>query len=163
MSKFRADCTRCCGLCCVAPDHLAVQDFPSDKPANTPCRHFDACGRCSIYKHRREYGYGACESYDCFGAGQWIAQELFAGATWTDSPDTAERMFAAFRLWAPRFEAAALLEAAMPYATEAGARLISERLDVILRREDNTAPASSDATRLRRETLAMIRSSLADT
>jgi hypothetical protein len=160
MLSLRADCNRCCGLCCVVPDHLAVQDFPSDKPANTPCPRLDACNRCSIYEQRREHGYPACEGYDCFGAGQWITQKLFGGAAWTDSPDIAERMFTAYRLWAPRFEAAALLEAAMPYVSAAGARLMSERIDVLLTGSDNSAKEPSDAARLRRETLAMIRSSL---
>jgi hypothetical protein len=158
--NFRADCNQCCGLCCVVPNHLAIQGFPSDKPANTPCRRLDACNRCSIYEQRREHGYPACEGYDCFGAGQWITQELFAGATWTDSPDIAEHMFTAYRLWAPRFEAAAMLEAAIPYVNEADARLIWKRVDVLLARNDNHGSETSDAVRLRRETLAMIHSLL---
>jgi hypothetical protein len=157
MLSFRADCARCCGLCCVVPDHLSVQGFPCDKPANTPCRHLDACNQCSIYNQRRDHGYSACEGHDCFGAGQWITQELL-----TDSPDIAERMFAAYRLWAPRFEAAALLEAAMPYVSDAGARLLSQRLDVLLSRDGNSVPANLDRARLRRETLAMIHLSLVD-
>jgi len=37
MSTFRADCSRCCGLCCVVPGQMAVQGFRVDKPAETPC------------------------------------------------------------------------------------------------------------------------------
>src|ERR1700690_1235341 len=110
MSAFRADCSRCCGLCCVVPVFLATQGFRADKPAEFPCPQLNAFHRCTIYATRRIHGYTACESFDCFGVGQWITQTLFSGARWTDSPDIARQMFAAYRYWAPRFEAAALLE-----------------------------------------------------
>ena len=160
MSNFRADCSRCCGLCCVAPDQLAVQGFPFDKPANTPCHHVDACNRCSIHARREEYGYQACEGHDCFGVGQWITQELFAGASWTESPEMADRMFAAYRHWAPRFEAAALLEAAMPYVREDATSLIIQRIQALTNVNVSEDPKIPDAARLLRETLAMIHSLL---
>src|SRR5690242_16657290 len=115
MSLFRADCSHCCGLCCVVPDLLAIQGFGVDKPAETPCIHLDGLHRCSIHATREAHGYAACKGFDCFGVGQWITQGLFGGARWSDSPDLAHRMFAAYRHWGPRFEAAALLEAALPH------------------------------------------------
>ena len=95
MSNFRADCSRCCGLCCIVPAQLAAQGFPADKAANLRCRHLDARNRCSIHATRDEYGYGACNAFDCYGAGQWVTQTLLANARWTDSPDIAERIAAA--------------------------------------------------------------------
>jgi hypothetical protein len=158
MSKFRADCSRCCGLCCVVHDLFAVQGFPNDKPANTPCIYLNACDRCSIHGRRLEHGYGACEGFDCFGDGQWITQALFAGASWRESPELAMRMFAAYRRWAPRFEAAALLEAALPHVPDAAARCLLTQIDALTRVEDSEQGSATDAARLRRETLALIRS-----
>ncbi|HEY6597232.1 MAG TPA: pentapeptide repeat-containing protein, partial [Asanoa sp.] len=36
-AELRADCTRCVGLCCVAPAFSASADFAIDKPAGRPC------------------------------------------------------------------------------------------------------------------------------
>lgn len=161
MSKFRADCSRCCGLCCIVPAQLKVQGFPSDKRANTPCRYLNANYACSIHKGREAYGYQACKGFDCYGAGQWITQELFANANCAASPDIASRMFAAYRYWLPRFEAAALLEAALPYAREDARTLLAARIDALIRVKAPDSPSYSDGKRLRRETLALIQSLLA--
>ena len=157
MSNFRADCSRCCGLCCIVPAQLAAQGFPSDKPAHARCRHLGPRNRCSIYEKRDEHGYAACKAFDCFGAGQWITQTLFANARWTDSPDIAERMSAAYRSWLPRFEAAALLEAALPYVREDAKALFAARISALM---DAHTIEPVDAARLRREILALIRSVL---
>ena len=37
MSLLKADCSRCCGLCCFAPAYLQEQGFPFDKPAERAC------------------------------------------------------------------------------------------------------------------------------
>jgi hypothetical protein len=165
MSHFRADCSRCCGLCCVVPDQLAAQGFPIDKPAEMPCAHLDDLQCCSIYAARRSCGFSACAAFDCFGAGQWITQRLFRGARWTDSPETADQMFEAYRCWAPRFEAAALIEAALPYVRD-DARCSLEALMGRLTSAETTSglpsslPASHGAGQLRRTVVAMIRSAL---
>jgi hypothetical protein len=159
MSNFRADCSKCCGLCCVVPDLLAVQGFRVDKPAHTPCVHLDDGQRCSIHSMRKFHGYPACEGFDCFGAGQWITQRLFNGARWSDSTDLANQMFAAYRHWAPRFAAAALIEAALPHVRD-DARPSLAALTTKLTTGETTDRLSPDAARLRRETLAVIRSAL---
>jgi hypothetical protein len=121
----------------------------------------DASNRCSIHARRWEFGYQACAGFDCFGAGQWITQKLFANARWTDSPDIRDAMFTAYRLWLPRFEAAALLEAALPHVRDDAARsLLSARIDA-LTGADAIDAGLPDGSRLRRETLALIRSLLA--
>jgi len=161
MPTFRADCSNCCGLCCVVPDLLAVQGFRVDKPAETPCVHLNALQRCSIHATRPIQGFAACAGFDCFGAGQWITQTLFAGASWTDSPDLASEMFAAYRHFAPRFAAAALLEAALPYVREDARRLFAGMMTELTSGETAAQRKPTDAVRLRRETLALIRSALA--
>jgi hypothetical protein len=158
MPHFRADCSRCCGLCCVMPDHLAVQGFRVDKPAKTPCAHLNALHRCSIHATRRLHAYSACEGFDCFGAGQWITQHLFQGAQWSDSPGLSQQMFAAYSYWAPRFEAAALLEAALPHVRDDARCTIAAMMRTLTAGETKDLP--TDAGRLRRETLALIHSAL---
>lgn len=93
---LRADCARCFGLCCVAPGFSASADFAIDKPAGRPCPHLAGDFRCSIHDRLRANGFPGCTVYDCFGAGQKIAQETFGGRDWRSAPEIAERMFAAF-------------------------------------------------------------------
>jgi hypothetical protein len=160
MSLFRADCSNCCGLCCVVPDFLALQGFRVDKLAETPCTRLNSLHRFSIHATRELVGYAACKGFDCFGVGQWITQSLFKGASWTNAPDVARQMFDAYRHWAPRFEAAALLEAALPYVRADARSPIVARIEALT----TAAPASDfgpiDARQLRRETIQMIRSAL---
>jgi hypothetical protein len=71
-SQLRADCAKCCGLCCVAPAFDADQGFGFDKPAHTACRNLDADHRCAIHAALRARGFPACATFDCYGAGQWL-------------------------------------------------------------------------------------------
>jgi hypothetical protein len=160
MPNFRADCSNCCGLCCVVFNLLSVQGFPVDKPAETPCIHLDGRHRCSIHAKRRTHGYGACEAFDCFGVGQWITQKLFGGAHWTDSPDLARQMFSAYSHWAPRFEAAALIEAALCYARKDAQESLVVKMQALTSIETEPPLYPTDRSRLRRETLAAIRAAL---
>lgn len=157
MSKFRADCSRCCGLCCVVPCHLAVQGFGADKPVDTPCAYLNEEHRCAIYEKRTDCGYPACAGFDCFGAGQWVSEHLFGNADWRRSPELATKMFAAYRLWLPRFRAAALIEAALPYVrSDARASLIA-RMTELVSGDSANDPVELDEQRLHAETLITIR------
>jgi hypothetical protein len=160
MSNFRADCSRCCGICCVAPGQLAEQGFGSNKPAGTPCNHLNGLQRCTIYSTRQVHGYSACGGFDCFGAGQWITQSLFGGASWAHSPELAEKMFAAYRHWYPRFESAALIEAALPHVRDECRRSLVELMNALTSGETASHRIPADAARLRRDTIATIRSAL---
>ncbi len=93
---LRADCSRCTGLCCVAPAFAASTDFAESKPAGTACRHLAADSRCAIHPSLLEHGYAGCTVYDCFGAGQQISQVTFAGRSWRDGEPVASAAFAAF-------------------------------------------------------------------
>lgn len=160
MNRFRADCSRCCGLCCVAPAFLAVQGFGQDKPADTPCQHLTRTRHCAVYAERAAVGYPSCVGFDCFGAGQWITQEVFAGARWTDSPEIGEQMFAAYRYWAPRFEAAALLNASLPLVRDDARSLINTGMDRLTGSDAASGSDHRDAAGVRRDTLALIRSAM---
>ena len=93
---LRADCEKCCGLCCVAPAFLASADFAINKPAGQPCPNLERDFRCGIHPTLRESGFPGCVVYDCFGAGQRVTQDTFAGATWRRTPRIAAQMFAVF-------------------------------------------------------------------
>ena len=94
-SDLRADCAQCAGLCCVVPAFAASADFAIDKPAATPCPHLATDRACTIHAELRERGFRGCTVYDCFGAGQRVVQELFAGQDWGD-PAVRPAMFATF-------------------------------------------------------------------
>ncbi len=92
---LRADCTRCTGLCCVAPAFAASADFAIDKPAGLPCLHLQQDFRCEVHDRLRPLGFRGCTVYDCFGAGQQVTQETLPGHDWRD-PAQAQRVFAVF-------------------------------------------------------------------
>jgi hypothetical protein len=159
MSRFTADCSRCCGLCCFVPAYLQEQGFPLDKPAEEPCQHLLRNGLCGIHARRIEMGFGACGGFDCHGAGQWITQQLFGGTRWQDCATTARAMASAWSHWLPRFESAALLEAALALVGEEHGVLLEARIDALLDASRDAKP-HTDRLRLRQETLSLIRTLL---
>ena len=94
--QLTADCANCFGLCCVAPAFAKSADFAIDKRAGQPCPNLKSDFGCRIHETLRPQGFPGCTSYDCFGAGQHVAQATFAGVSWRDDPDSAETMFAVF-------------------------------------------------------------------
>lgn len=96
--ELTADCARCFGLCCVAPAFAASADFAISKPAGRPCPNLQQDFRCGIHAELRQRGFPGCTAYDCFGAGQKVAQVTFGGRDWRQAPDTAARMFDVFSI-----------------------------------------------------------------
>jgi uncharacterized protein YjbI with pentapeptide repeats len=94
--ELQADCGRCFGLCCVAPAFAVSAEFAINKAAGQPCPNLRADFRCSIHDRLRPSGFAGCASYDCFGAGQKIAQDTFGGRDWRGEAGVGKRMFAAF-------------------------------------------------------------------
>jgi uncharacterized protein YjbI with pentapeptide repeats len=95
-TRLRADCANCFAICCVAPTFAASADFAIDKPAGRACPNLAGDFRCGIHDKLRQRGFPGCTVYDCFGAGQRVAQVTFGGRDWRAAPDTAPRMFAVF-------------------------------------------------------------------
>jgi hypothetical protein len=95
-SALRADCAQCSGLCCVATTLTRSADFAIDKPAGVPCPHLRADFACGIHDRLPAHGFPGCATYDCFGAGQRVTRDTFAGRTWRDHPGTADQVFAVF-------------------------------------------------------------------
>jgi uncharacterized protein YjbI with pentapeptide repeats len=94
--RLRADCGSCFGLCCVALPFAASADFAIDKPAGQPCPNLRPDFGCGIHDRLREKGFPGCTVYDCFGAGQQVAQVTFQGRDWRRHPETAQQMYGVF-------------------------------------------------------------------
>lgn len=95
---LRADCSRCQGLCCVAPAFAKSADFAIAKPAGHACLNLSSDLSCSIHANLRERGFPGCTVFDCFGAGQHVVQVSFAGQDWREASETAASMFAVFNV-----------------------------------------------------------------
>ncbi|WBB81024.1 pentapeptide repeat-containing protein [Micromonospora sp. WMMD882] len=95
-ADLRADCGRCFAICCLAPAFAASADFALDKPAGTPCPHLGVDHRCGIHDRLRGSGFAGCAVFDCFGAGQQVAQVTFGGRDWRVHPELVEPMTAVF-------------------------------------------------------------------
>jgi hypothetical protein len=93
---LRANCSDCFGLCCVALSFQRSADFAEDKPAGAPCVNLQADFGCGIHERLRPSGYKGCTVFDCFGAGQKIAQSTYRGVSWRDHPETRQQMFSVF-------------------------------------------------------------------
>jgi uncharacterized protein YjbI with pentapeptide repeats len=112
--ELRADCGRCFSLCCVVPAITRSADFAIDKPAGQPCPNLTPAGfGCSIHDRLRQKGFGGCAAYDCFGAGQHVAQGTFGGRDWRQEPELAGPMFWAFGVMRQLHELAWYLHSAL--------------------------------------------------
>lgn len=158
-AQLRADCSRCAGLCCIAPPFARSADFAFDKPAGTPCRHLADDFRCGIHDRLRDRGMPGCTVFDCFGAGQRITQQTFGGRTWRESPELAREQFAALpvvhqlheMLW--YLTEALALEAAAPLHDDV--RTAYARTDALANRAAADLPAI-DVAGHRREIGALL-------
>lgn len=93
---LRVDCEKCFGFCCVALFFSASEGFPTNKEAGKPCINLQSDFTCTIHKNLRKKGLKGCTAYDCFGAGQKVAQVTYAGQDWKQAPESANQMFEVF-------------------------------------------------------------------
>jgi uncharacterized protein YjbI with pentapeptide repeats len=96
--NLHADCERCFGLCCVAPGFSVSADFAIDKAAGQACPNLQPDFRCSSHDRLRQQGFPGCTVYDCFGAGQQVAQVTYGGQDWRRTPGIAAQMFGVFTI-----------------------------------------------------------------
>ncbi|NSB34672.1 pentapeptide repeat-containing protein [Clostridium saccharoperbutylacetonicum] len=94
--SLRINCEKCFGFCCVALYFSASEGFPTNKEAGKPCLNLKSDFTCKIHKNLRKKGLKGCTAYDCFGAGQKVAQVTYAGQDWQKAPEVAEEMFEVF-------------------------------------------------------------------
>ncbi|MEA4987315.1 MAG: pentapeptide repeat-containing protein [Anaerovorax sp.] len=77
--------------------YFSKQDgFPTDKIAGQPCKNLrdDFC--CNVHNDLKKLGLKGCIAYDCFGAGQKVAQVTFKDQNWKNSPNLSKQMFEVF-------------------------------------------------------------------
>ncbi|MFG1848114.1 pentapeptide repeat-containing protein [Micromonospora carbonacea] len=139
--ELRADCARCVGLCCVAPAFAASSDFAVDKPAGRPCPNLGDDFRCGIHRDLRARGFAGCTVFDCFGAGQRVAQVTFGGRDWRTTPGEATRMFDVFAVLRPLHE---LLWYLTQAATLTGPGPLRVELDAALAQTRRLAAGTPD-------------------
>lgn len=94
--NLQADCEKCFGLCCVALYFSSMEGFPVNKDAGKPCLNLKNDFRCSVHKNLKKKGLKGCIAYDCFGAGQKVAQVTYGGRDWRQQPESAKQMFEVF-------------------------------------------------------------------
>ena len=137
-----ADCERCFGLCCVAPAFSASADFAIDKGAGKPCPYLRPDFRCGTHERLRQAGFPGCAAYDCFGAGQKVAQVTFGGMDWRRAPQMAGRMFEVFTIMRQLHELLWFLTEAI---TLPPACSLQEALSVVLDETERLTRMSADA------------------
>jgi hypothetical protein len=141
--RLTADCSQCLALCCVGPGFAASADFAITKPPGRPCPNLRPDFGCGIHDRLRPNGFGGCASYDCFGAGQRVCQELFPGQDWRDS-STGTAMFAALGVLRQLHELLWYLGEALARSPDDG----DLRAGLVARRDDVEALAALPAARL---------------
>lgn len=95
-NELKTNCQKCFGFCCVALYFSASEGFPTDKDAGKPCINLQSDFKCKVHKDLRKKGLNGCTAYDCFGAGQKVAQITYEGCDWRKKPETAKKMFDVF-------------------------------------------------------------------
>lgn len=94
--NLRSDCENCFGFCCVALYFSASEGFPMDKDAGKPCPNLQSDFRCGVHRSLRKLGLKGCTAYECFGAGQKVAQVTYGGHDWRQVPESAKQMYEVF-------------------------------------------------------------------
>ncbi|TCO69233.1 pentapeptide repeat-containing protein [Marinisporobacter balticus] len=130
--ELRVDCEKCFGLCCVALYFSASEGFPTNKDAGKPCINLQSNFTCSVHKDLRNKGLKGCTAYDCFGAGQKVAQVTYGGHDWRQAPESANQMFEAFLIMRQLHEMLWYLTQAFILQTDHG---IKDKISSLL---DNT-------------------------
>lgn len=92
-NHLKIDCSKCFGLCCVALFFSKCDGFPTDKVAGKPCLNLKDDFSCYIHQNLRNQGLKGCTTYDCFGAGQKVAQFNYEGLSWKENSNVAQQMY----------------------------------------------------------------------
>ncbi|SDF92519.1 Pentapeptide repeat-containing protein [Fontibacillus panacisegetis] len=95
-NNLQSDCEQCFGICCVALPYAKSADFAFNKEGGIPCCNLRPDHHCGIHEHLIDKGFHGCVSYECFGAGQHVSQQIFKGKDWRNNPELSKEMFAVF-------------------------------------------------------------------
>ena len=140
-SRLTADCSQCFALCCVALAFSRSTDFAIDKRAGQPCPNLLADFRCGVHTGLRDHGFRGCTVYDCFGAGQQVAQVTYGGRDWRRAPATGPEMFSVFPVMRDLHELLWYLTQALTLPAGAALHLELERALAQTERSTRSGPA----------------------
>lgn len=102
--NLQIDCDKCFGFCCAALYFTATEGFPTNKDAGNPCVHLKTDFKCKIHNELGKKGLKGCMSYDCFGAGQKVAQVTYNGQDWIQHPKLKQQMFDSYLVMRQLYE-----------------------------------------------------------
>jgi hypothetical protein len=143
----------------VVPAFYAVQGFAFDKPPHSPCRHLTLENRCEIHARLAARGFPGCVSFDCYGAGQRVTQEL-NGMSWRTSDESAvQTLFSTYSSCVVLHRLMAMLalaEASVSPPLDAQLRLKREQLDELCRSEA-AKTGTLNLTTLRNDVFELVR------
>ena len=94
--ELKIDCEKCFGFCCIALYFSKTDGFPEDKEPGKPCINLQRDFKCKVHKDLRKKGLKGCTIYDCFGAGQKVAQVTYEGHDWREGPEYSNKMYDVF-------------------------------------------------------------------
>ena len=94
--NIKIDCEKCFGFCCTALYFSKCDGFPEDKEAGEPCVNLQKDFKCAVHRELRKKGLKGCTTYDCFGAGQKVAQFTYKGESWVNAKELSSEMFNVF-------------------------------------------------------------------
>jgi uncharacterized protein YjbI with pentapeptide repeats len=141
-NNLSSDCGKCFGLCCVALYFSASEGFPTNKDAGKPCINLKSDFSCVVHMNLRKKGLKGCTAYDCFGAGQRVAQVTYSGHDWIQVPESAHEMFEVFLIMRQLHEMLWYLTEAL---TLPPARNIQEEISLILSETEQLTQLSADS------------------
>lgn len=105
--RLTSDCSKCSGLCCIALYCFQSDGFPQNKPIGKPCIHLMDNYKCKIHSNLESMGMRGCIAYDCFGAGQYLTENIYGGVTWQTQPkrtkEICDMFVLVYRLFQLRF------------------------------------------------------------
>lgn len=156
--ETRSDCSRCAALCCIAYPSEDMPGFAATKSAGEPCPKLGGNGLCTIYEHRAEQGFAGCIRFECFGAGQQVVQNLFAGRDWRDDPAVLAEMVDAFLTMRPvadlNFLAQRAIELTQATDLQETARSLISRLECVAQTRESLRD-STEIAAIERELRAL--------
>lgn len=138
---LKINCQKCFGFCCVALYFSASDGFPNNKNAGKPCLNLQADFSCSIHKDLRKKGLKGCTTYDCFGAGQKVAQITYAGHNWRENPELSDKMYEVFLIMRQLHEMLWYLKQALSIQTN---EKIKNKINILITETEDITKSAPD-------------------
>ncbi|MDF2885048.1 MAG: hypothetical protein K0R54_5619 [Clostridiaceae bacterium] len=140
--SLRIDCNKCFGFCCVALYFSACDGIPRDKDAGTPCLNLQSDFSCAIHKDLIDKGLKGCTAYDCFGAGQKVAQSTYGGHNWREEPESSKQMYEVFLIMRQLHEMLWYLSEALRIQNN---NTVKEKINIIINETESITNLSADS------------------